>query len=223
LTRPPGVQHTICHWHHSAIPLSAFTFTGCPLARQQLRAKQQRFIDEYLVDLNATQAAIRAGYPRKTAGIIGFENLKKPNIAAAIQRAMDARAKRTEITADRVLREIACLGYSNVMHYHVDGSNNLVLSPDAPPEAMRAVSSIKRKTRIIPQKQGEPIVEHEIEFRLWDKNTALTNLGKHLKLFTDRLELIGPVVDEIKRKAEEYGMTVDDVIAEATAIAEGRS
>ena len=71
-----------------------------------LTAKQQMFVKEYLVDLNATQAAIRAGYSVKTAGQIGDEILKKPEIAAAVQAGMDARSQRTEITADYVLDTI---------------------------------------------------------------------------------------------------------------------
>lgn len=67
--------------------------------------KQQRFVDEYLVDLNATQAAIRAGYSIKTAGLIGSENLKKPYIQRAIEEGRAKQQQRTEITADRVLRE----------------------------------------------------------------------------------------------------------------------
>ncbi|KEO92120.1 hypothetical protein EH31_05485 [Erythrobacter longus] len=68
--------------------------------------KQKAFVREYLVDLNATQAAIRAGYSKRTAHVIGHENLKKPEIAAAIEVAMDQRTKRTEITADYVLEGI---------------------------------------------------------------------------------------------------------------------
>jgi phage terminase small subunit len=68
--------------------------------------KQEAFVAEYLKDLNATQAAIRAGYSGKTAYSIGEENLKKPEIAAAVQEAMDKRAERTEITQDYVLRGI---------------------------------------------------------------------------------------------------------------------
>lgn len=71
-----------------------------------LTGKQQRFVEEYLVDLNATQAAIRAGYSEKTAYSIGDENLKKPEIAKSIQEAMNKRAKRTEVNADYVLRTI---------------------------------------------------------------------------------------------------------------------
>lgn len=74
--------------------------------KMALTGKQQLFVDEYLIDLNATQAAIRAGYSAKTAGQIGDENLKKPEIASAIQAAMNQRAKRTQVDADYVLRTI---------------------------------------------------------------------------------------------------------------------
>ena len=68
--------------------------------------KQQRFVDEYLIDLNATQAAIRAGYSEKTAQVIGSENLSKPMIAAAVAAAQAERSERTEITQDYVLTSI---------------------------------------------------------------------------------------------------------------------
>lgn len=68
--------------------------------------KQEAFVREYLVDLNATQAAIRAGYSKRTAHVIGHENLTKPEIANAIVAAMAERATRTEITADYVLQGI---------------------------------------------------------------------------------------------------------------------
>lgn len=70
-----------------------------------LTAKQQRFVNEYQVDLNATQAAIRAGYSADTAGAIGHENLKKPEIQLALLNARKAQQERTNITADGVLRE----------------------------------------------------------------------------------------------------------------------
>ncbi len=69
-----------------------------------LTNKQQIFIVEYLVDLNATAAAIRAGYSARTAGQVGFENLKKPEIAAAIEGAMKDRERRTQITQDEVIQ-----------------------------------------------------------------------------------------------------------------------
>lgn len=69
-----------------------------------LTPKQQRFVDEYLVDLNATQAAIRAGYSANTARQIGQENLSKPDIAAAVQARSAARQARTEVTQDTVVQ-----------------------------------------------------------------------------------------------------------------------
>ena len=75
--------------------------------------KQQLFVDEYLIDLNATQAAIRAGYSTRTAAETGYENLRKPHIAAAIRVATKARSERLEITADQVLQAIAKIAFAD--------------------------------------------------------------------------------------------------------------
>lgn len=72
----------------------------------KLTDKQQRFIDEYLIDLNATQAAIRAGYSAKTAAVIGAQNLIKLNIADAIAKAQEKRSERTEVSQDYVIKTI---------------------------------------------------------------------------------------------------------------------
>lgn len=79
-----------------------------------LTPKQKRFVEEYLIDLNATQAAVRAGYSEKTARAIGQENLTKPDIQDAIQKAMGKRSKRVGITQDRVLEALAGMGFSEV-------------------------------------------------------------------------------------------------------------
>jgi phage terminase small subunit len=71
----------------------------------KLTARQEAFVKEYLIDLNATQAAIRAGYSKKTAGSVGAENLTKPEIQVAISTAKQARSERVEITADMVLQQ----------------------------------------------------------------------------------------------------------------------
>ena len=82
-----------------------------------LTAKQERFVQEYLVDLNATQAAIRAGYSVRTARAIGQENLTKPDIQAAIQAALRDRQTRTEITQDTVVEELAKIGLAEAHDY----------------------------------------------------------------------------------------------------------
>lgn len=71
-----------------------------------LTPKQSLFVKEYLVDLNATQAAIRAGYSEKTAASIGEENLRKPDISASIAEAQQAKAKKLDITVESILAEL---------------------------------------------------------------------------------------------------------------------
>jgi phage terminase small subunit len=156
-----------------------------------LRGKQQRFVDEYLLDLNATQAAIRAGYSRKTAFIIGHENLKKPNVAAALAAAMQARAAATGVTQARVLQELAILDFSDPRHYQIDDQGNLTLAEGVPPAALRAVSSIKKKVRHVGLgEQAETIYETEIKF--WDKVGALRLTAQHLGMLLEKRELSGP-------------------------------
>ncbi len=76
---------------------------------EKLTPKQQRFVEEYLIDLNATQAAVRAGYSQRTANEQGYENLTKPHIAAAISEAQQRRSERTEITQDWVLERLVAV------------------------------------------------------------------------------------------------------------------
>lgn len=158
-----------------------------------LTPKQQRFVEEYLIDLNATQAAIRAGYSEDTAHVIGWENLRKPEIEKAIVAAKAERAQRVQVDADEVLRELMRIGYSDAWNYVQDAEGRLSLTESAPEDATRAVASVKHKRRIIPRKDDAPIEEHTVEFRLWDKNTALANLGRHLGIFKDRVTVDGPL------------------------------
>ncbi len=93
-----------------------------------LTPKQKRFVAEYLVDLNATAAAIRAGYSKKTAEVIGYENLRKPQIAQAVRLEMDNLQKRTEVTQDYVigkLREIADKDASDAQDSDLKYSNKI--------------------------------------------------------------------------------------------------
>jgi phage terminase small subunit len=84
---------------------------------RELTQKGQRFVGEYLIDQNATQAAIRAGYSRRTARSIGSENLARPAIADAIAMARQARSERLKRTADDVVREVERLAFSNILDY----------------------------------------------------------------------------------------------------------
>jgi phage terminase small subunit len=149
-----------------------------------LTARQRRFVDEYLVDVNATQAAIRAGYSARTASVSGCENLTKPNIAAAIITAMQARAQRTQITADRVLEELAVIAFSDIRDFALDGDGPLSLAPGAPAIGTRAVAAWQRQRVVRPD--GATTTATKI--RLWDKVAALRMLMQHLGLLVERHE-----------------------------------
>lgn len=144
-----------------------------------MTGKQKRFIEEYLLDLNATQAAIRAGYSPDTAGAIGNENLKKPEIRARIDREMAKRSRRTGINQDRVIRELARLAFVNPAD--VINTEDATLKEDATEDDTAAVLSVKVKTF------GEDGVEREI--KMADKLKALELLGKHLGMFQNNLNV----------------------------------
>lgn len=141
--------------------------------------KQKRFCEEYLIDLNATQAAIRAGYSPDTAGAIGAENLTKPEIQRAVARAMAERSRRTGVNAERVVLELAKVAFVNVGN--VIDATDATLKEDATPEDLAAIQSIKVKD------MGEMGIEREI--RMADKLKALELLGRHLGMFNDKMRL----------------------------------
>ena len=145
--------------------------------------KQKRFVEEYLIDLNATQAAIRAGYSPLTARDIGCENLTKPNIQEAIDKAIAERSRRTGVNADRVVRELAKIAFVNAGE--VIDFDTAILMDKISEDDMAAIQSVKVKTF------GEDGVEREV--KLADKLKALELLGKHLGLFKDKVELDGSV------------------------------
>lgn len=144
----------------------------------RMTAKQQRFCDEYLIDLNATQAAIRAGYSVESAKEIGCENLTKPNIQSVIAKAMAERSRRTGINQDRVLQEIAKLALVNIDD--VVDLETARIKPTATKEDLACIQSIKIK----PTEFGE---EREIKF--YDKKGSLELVGRHLGMFRDKLEV----------------------------------
>lgn len=87
------------------------------VVRVALTEKQKRFVDEYLIDLNATQAAIRAGYSENTAEVIGYENLRKPQIAEKVQEAMQLRSRRVDLSQDMVAQELRKIGFAEAHDY----------------------------------------------------------------------------------------------------------
>ncbi len=144
---------------------------------------------EFLKDVNATQAAIRAGYSKKTARSQGQRMLTNVDIATEIQRAMDARAKRAEISAQNVLQEIASLAFANMGDYiqiQEDGTFFVDFS-NPTREQQAAIQEVTVEEFIVGVGKDARLVRRT-KLKLVDKGMNLERLGKHLKLFTERHE-----------------------------------
>ena len=162
------------------------------MGEKALTGTQALFVVHYLDTLNATEAAARAGYRGRNATLrsIGSENLTKPNIAEAIQEAMDKRSQQTGITAERVLQELACLGYADIRKLF-SKSGALILPQDMDDDIAASIQSIEVTTRSTINEDGEKDIQHVHKIKLADKKGSLELLGKHLRLFTDKIEHTG--------------------------------
>jgi phage terminase small subunit len=144
-----------------------------PPRQSDLTVKQRRFVEEYLVDLNATQAAIRAGYNQKSASRIGPENLEKPVIKAEITKAMAERSKRTQIEADQVLQRLGAVAFADIGDVVEvrDGAVVIKDTANLSPEQRASIAAISQS-----DKGG-------IRVRLRDNVAALKLIGQHLGMF----------------------------------------
>lgn len=149
-----------------------------------LNDKQHRFIEEYLIDLNATQAAIRAGYSEKTSRSIAQRLLTNVDIQNAISEAKKSRSKRTQITQDRVLQEFAKIGFSDIRNLFTEGGNLRPLS-ELDAETAAAISSVE----VVTKNLGDGEVEYVHKIKMWDKVGSLTQMGRHLGMFVDKTEV----------------------------------
>ena len=153
--------------------------------------KQVRFTEEYLVDLNGTKAAIRAGFSKKTARQQGQRLLTNVDIQEAIAVGMEERSKRTEVTADRVVTELAKLGFANAGEYFKWGPGGITLKDqeELTPDQQAAVAEV---SQTITDKGGT------IRLKLHDKRAALVDLGRHLGIFKDGIDLTVRYEDALK-------------------------
>ncbi len=168
---------------------------------KKLTARQRRFVEEYLIDLNGTQAAIRAGYSTKSAKQQADQNLARENIKSAIDKAMAERSKRTGISQDIILRELARIAFCNISDV-VNLDEASVKDGTASRDDTAAIQSIRVKR--IPTQDGY-IIEREV--KLYDKIRALELLGKHFNMFKDNVNLMGAlavkIVDDVGSDSEE--------------------
>ena len=160
--------------------------------------KQERFCEEYMIDLNATQAAIRAGYSPKTANEQGSQLLAKLSIQNRIAQLQAEQSRRTGVSADRVVRELAKVAF--VHAGDLIDARTASLKSDAAPDDLAAVQSVKVKTF------GEDGLEQEV--KLADKLRALDLLGKHLGMFNGAS---GDTADQLAEARKLLG-GVDSVI-----------
>lgn len=147
----------------------------------KLTDKQQRFVDEYLIDLNATQAAIRAGYSVRTANEQGAQNLAKLSIQDAISKKMAARSRRTGVNAERVVLELAKVAFAKMTDI-VDSKGKI--KEDASPDDLACIESIKYK-----ESDNEYGGSVEREVKIASKLKALELLGKHLGMWSDKFNV----------------------------------
>ena len=147
----------------------------------KLTEKQQRFVDEYMIDLNATQAAIRAGYSVKTANEQGSQNLAKLSIQQAIAEQMAERSKRTGINQDRVVLELAKIALVKMTDI-VDSQGRI--KSDASPDDLACIESVKYK-----ESESDTGSSVEREVKIASKLKALELLGKHLGMWNDKLDV----------------------------------
>lgn len=168
------------------------------MANKGLTAKQQRFCDEYLIDLNATQAAIRAGYSEKYANTNASKLLQITTVAEYIEKRKMDRIERTEITQDMVLKELANIAFSNAADYAavvekdatIDGVP--VLDDDGNPVKYRTVELVLTQDLTEEQKKALAVIKKGrdgFEVKPYDKIRALELLGKHLGMWTEKVEV----------------------------------
>ncbi len=166
-----------------------------------LTDKQERFCQEYLVDLNATQAAIRAGYSPRTAGQTGHDNLKKPEIAVRVAELKEERAERTRVTADKVVKELARIAFTDMRSFVEWGSGGVKLkeSSDLCADDSAAVTEVSESF-------GEN--GRTLKFRLGHKDSALKLLAQHLGLFPKEAQPVGNLT---QYNFDFTGVPIDDL------------
>ncbi len=150
-----------------------------------LTARQSQFVEEYLIDLNATQAALRAGYSPKTAYSQGQRLLKHPDVAKAIDAAIQERTERLGLQADDVVLELRRIAFSDIIDYMEWESSTVRVkkSHEIPPEARRAIAGMSRSAN------------GSVQVKLHGKVRALEMLAKHLGMYEIRREPTSRVGD----------------------------
>lgn len=181
---------------------------------RKLTAKQQRFVEEYLVDLNATQAAIRAGYSPRSAKQYADELLSRPHIAAAVAAAQAARSERTQIDVDYVLQRMVEIDQMDVLDIMND---DMSLKPVREwPRVWRQYLSGFDLSELFEGRGDERELIGILKKVRWpDKIKNLELLGRHLGMFKDRVEHSGPdggPIQQVSMNADEFSKIAQEML-----------
>ena len=172
---------------------------------KKLTPKQQKFVDEYLIDLNATQAAIRAGYSAKTAGWIGQKLVAKSHISESIRKRRDALSKKTEVSQERIVLEMKRLALFDVRNFFRDDGTPIPIK-ELSDDAAAAIVGFD----VVSIGNAESGVGQVIKYKLPDKNKSLENLAKILGHFERRSELEKLQAEKLRRELEESDSSADE-------------
>ncbi len=153
---------------------------------------QARFVEEYLVDLNAADAARRAGYSKRGANRKGYDLLRTPKIQAAVTAAKQARSRRTDADADAVIAELNLIAFSNMLDYMTIQDDGTVAIDFSAVDRDQAAAILELVVDEYTDGKGDdarPV--KRVKFKLADKKGALVDLGRHHGLFPNRHEVTG--------------------------------
>lgn len=166
----------------------------------KLTDKQKAFVNHYLICLNATEAAKRAGYKGSydTLRSIGSENLTKPNIREVLGK----RMSKLEMSAEETVKRISDIAAGDMLKY-IDSQGNLDLQAMRDDDAGRLLKKYKKTKRIIPRKDNEPIEVERIEIELYGADAALDKLMRYYGKYNDK------VVHEWREEAKKAGIPQD--------------
>jgi len=183
-----------------------------------LTPKQDRFISEYLIDFNATQAAIRAGYSKDTAGSIGSENLSKPEIAQALQERATAMQIKTGLTAERLLKEVERLAFFDPRKLY-DENGNLKRVNDLDDDTAAALAGFEVTEEFEGSGQERQSIGFTKKMKWYDKNVAIDKGMRYFGMLKDKVEHTGKDGESLIPKMDtlELARRVAFVLAGASA------
>jgi phage terminase small subunit len=156
-----------------------------------LTDKEKVFVEEYLIDLNATRAAIDAGYSKTSARQLANRLLTKDYIQAEIEKQMAARSERTKITQDKVLNELAKIGFFDVRKLMNEKGEPIPLH-EIDDETAAAIVGLDVLEEYEGTGKDKILIGHIKKYKLADKRAALVDIGKHLGMFIERKEVGNP-------------------------------